>query len=188
MTPGSWRLWPAVRVLRQGGIIAYPTEAVYGLGCDPWNEAAVRRILAIKGRRWTKGLILVGADPSQLLPLLAPLTPGQRERLLAAWPGPVTWLVPAARDVPPWLRGMHPTLAVRVSAHPVAAGLCRLFGRPIVSTSANRSGRAPARQAHVVRRMFGTGIDHIVHGPLGTLRRPTQVRDLLTDTVVRPGG
>nr|MDQ2696242.1 Sua5/YciO/YrdC/YwlC family protein [Pseudomonadota bacterium] len=125
------RLRQAARILRQGGVIAYPTEAVYGLGCDPRNRRAVQRLLEIKRRPPAKGLILIAADLAQLEPFIDPLPPDRRRLLDAAWPGPVTWLVPARR-APVWLRGNHPTLAVRVTAHPLAAALCRAFGGAVV--------------------------------------------------------
>src|SRR5512143_218632 len=139
MTP--WQLREAVRVLHHGGLIAYPTEAVYGLGCDPRNADAVLRLLNLKQRPWQKGLILIAADLAQLDPYLLPLDEMMRARVVPTWPGPNTWLLPARVETPHWLRGEHDTLAVRVTAHPVAAALCRAFGGPIVSTSANLAGK-----------------------------------------------
>jgi hypothetical protein len=116
------RLRVAARVLANGGVVAYPTEAVYGLGCDPWDGMAVDRILRIKGRHRAKGLILIAADPAQLLPFVEPLPPGRMTEILATWPGPNTWLLPARPTTPAWLTGRFDTLAVRVTAHPLAAG------------------------------------------------------------------
>lgn len=176
-----------VRLLRLGGVIAYPTEAVFGLGCDPHNEAAVRRILAIKRRPAGKGLILIGADFAQLEPFLQPLDPASRARVEATWPGPVTWLLPARPEVPKWLRGRHDTLAVRVTAHPVAAAICAAWGGAIVSTSANVSGRPPARTVLAVHRELGRWLDYVVPGSTGGAAKPTEIRDLRTGRVVRPG-
>lgn len=181
----AWRLRQACRVIASGGVVAYPTEAVYGLGCDPWREEAVERLLALKRRPMAKGLILVAAGFDQLAPFLAPLPPERLRAVLATWPGPVTWVMPAARSAPRWLRGGHETLAVRVSDHPVVAALCRACG-PLVSTSANRSGGRPARSAAEVRRMFGSGI-FVLNGPLGGLPRPTEIRDASTGRLLRPG-
>ncbi|HEY0719815.1 MAG TPA: Sua5/YciO/YrdC/YwlC family protein, partial [Gammaproteobacteria bacterium] len=142
MTP--WQLREAVRVLHDGGLIAYPTEAVYGLGCDPLNADAVLRLLELKQRPWQKGLILIAAEQTQLEPYLLPLDSAMLARVAPTWPGPYTWLLPARDETPWWLRGEHDTLAVRVTAHPVAAALCRAFGGPIISTSANLAGKAPA--------------------------------------------
>ena len=143
------------------------------------------RLLALKGRGAEKGLILIAADLSQLEPYLLPLTANLREQVEATWPGPVTWLLPALPEVPQWLRGDHDTLAVRVTDHPLAAALCRASGTALVSTSANRSGRPPARSALAVQRLFGDGLDQILHGPLGGLERPTQIRDARSGAILR---
>lgn len=168
--------------------MAYPTEAVYGLGCDPLNEASVNRLLALKGRARSKGLILIAAEFSQLEDLLAPLAGSMRDRVLESWPGPVTWILPAAQSAPDWIRGDHETLAVRVTAHPLSAGLCRAASMPIVSTSANQSGREPARSPSEVVEQFGDRIDYLLEGPLGGLKRPTEIRDGRTGEVLRVGG
>ena len=185
MTP--WQLREAVHVLHDGGLIAYPTEAVYGLGCDPLNADAVLRLLELKQRPWQKGLILIAADQTQLDPYLLPLDDIMRARIEPTWPGPNTWLLPARDETPWWLRGEHDTLAVRVTAHPVASALCRAFGGPIVSTSANLAGKAPAISPLQVRTAFGDQIDYIVHAPLGGADRPTQIRDGRTGEIVRAG-
>lgn len=178
---------PAVRALRARGLIAYPTEAVFGLGCDPNDEAAVLRLLAAKHRRVEKGLILAAADLDQLLPYITPLDAVRTERLRDTWPGPVTWLVPASDRCPTWIRGRHSAVAVRVSAHPVVRDLCRRFGGPIVSTSANRAGREPARDARSVRRAFGPVLDAIVNAPVGGAEKPSEIRDLASGRIIRAG-
>lgn len=185
MTP--WQLREAVRVLHDGGLIAYPTEAVYGLGCDPLNADAVLRLLELKQRPWQKGLILIAADQAQLEPYLLPLDATLRARVEPTWPGPNTWLLPTRPETPQWLRGEHDTLAVRVTAHPVAAALCRAFDGPIVSTSANLAGKRPATSPLAVRCAFGDQIDYIVHAALGGAERPTQIRDGRTGEIVRAG-
>lgn len=184
-----WQLRQAVRVIQQGGIIAYPTEAVYGLGCDPFNADAVMRLLSLKRRPVEKGLILIASDISQLTPFMAPLSTDQRQQLEASWPGPITWLVPARPETPTWLRGQHESIAVRVTGHPIAAALCRAAGHALVSTSANPAGRLPATTALQVRRYFSDreeNVDHIVTGPLGNQAKPTTIRDLATGRTIRP--
>jgi L-threonylcarbamoyladenylate synthase len=181
----SHRLALAAHWLAAGGVIAYPTEAVYGLGCEPLDAQAVRRLLAAKARSEDKGLILVAADWSQLEPYVLPLDPGCMTAIRAAWPGPVTWLLPARPDTPRWLTGRHATLAVRVTAHPLAAALCRRWGGALVSTSANRAHRRPARTALAVRRALGADVDYILAGPCGGNRRPSTIRDGLTGAVLR---
>ena len=166
--------------------MAYPTEGVWGLGCDPGNPAAVLRLLDLKGRPWQKGLILIAADLADLLPYLEPLSADMIKRLRTTWPGPVTWLLPARNSTPRWLRGSHHTLAVRVTAHRRAAELCRRFGGPLVSTSANPAGRPAAKRRLQVQRQFGTLLDYIVPGETGGLRQPTEIRDA-QGAVVRAG-
>lgn len=175
----------AARTLRAGGIVAYPTEGVWGLGCDPENRHAVARLLELKRRDWRKGLILIAAEFAQLRSYVSSLPDAQLAPALATWPGPHTWLLPAAADAPPLVTGGRERIAVRVTAHPPAVALCRAFGGAIVSTSANLAGRPPARDAAQVRRQFGAGVDFIVRGELGGLSAPTPIRDLLTGAAIR---
>jgi L-threonylcarbamoyladenylate synthase len=179
------RLRLAAHYIASGGIVAYPTEAVYGLGCDPWNAAAVRRLLRIKRRPEHKGLILIAAEPAQLGPFVEWLDPGRTVVVLGTWPGPVTWLLPANSRTPRWLTGDHDTLAVRVTAHPLAADLCRSAGRALVSTSANLSRHPPARTALQVRQRIGSGIDYILVGACGGRAGPSTIRDGKTGAVIR---
>ena len=182
----AFHLRTARRVLLNGGIVAYPTEAVYGLGCDPYNAAAVLRLLELKQRSWKKGLILIASHRHQLDTWLEPVGLSVEQQLGKTWPGPVTWLLPARSDVPEWLRGVHPTLAVRVTAHPLAAALCDVFGGPIVSTSANLAGHRAARSALQLQREMGRQIDYILHGAVGDQLKPTEIRDAATGQIVRP--
>lgn len=175
----------ACRALARGGLVAYPTEAVFGLGCDPANAAAVDRLLALKDRPWQKGLILIAADEAMLQPWIAPLDDDMRARIEGSWPGPATWLLPAASGCPERVRGEHETLAVRVTDHPVAAALCRAWGGPLVSTSANRGGGEPARDAATVRRIFGDALDAVIDAPVGGLARPTPIRDARAGATLR---
>ncbi|HXH04493.1 MAG TPA: Sua5/YciO/YrdC/YwlC family protein [Candidatus Competibacteraceae bacterium] len=175
----------AVRVVHAGGLIAYPTEAVYGLGCDPGDATAVARLLGLKRRPPGKGLILIAAELAQLEPFLLPLSSADRATVMATWPGPVTWLLPVRPEVPRWLRGDHDTLAVRVTAHPLAAALCRACGSALVSTSANRSGHPPARSALQVRLRLGKAVDYVLPGATGGAAKPTEIRDLRSGRVVR---
>ena len=175
----------AVQILQQGGVIAYPTEAVYGLGCDPDNHQAVEKLLAIKQRSRDKGLILIAADFQQLRPYLAEIDSSLKAKILTTWPGPVTWLWPAKPAVSSLLRGAHETIAVRVTAHPVAAALCLTFGGPVVSTSANLSSKPPTRTVEEVRSQFGDQLDYVLEGEVGGLSRPSQIRDAVTGEIIR---
>lgn len=146
-----------IRELQQSAVIAYPTEAVFGLGCDPDSETAVLALLALKRRPVEKGLILIAADYQQLIPYIADeqLTAEQKKRMFSRWPGPVTWVLPARAETPGWLTGRFSSLAVRVSDHPDVVQLCHRFGKPLVSTSANLSGLPPCRNVDEVQAQFG---------------------------------
>jgi L-threonylcarbamoyladenylate synthase len=182
---GSLRLQAAISALRRGGVIGCPTEAVWGLSCDPRNEGAVTHLLALKDRPAGKGLILVAATEGQIDFLLSDLPGEQRQTLAAGWPGPVTWLLPHQGRVPSWICGEHATVAVRVSAHPVVSALCSAWGGPLVSTSANPAGAQPAREAFQVRRYFGNGLDYLLPGSVGETGRPTVIRDLVSGQIIR---
>ncbi|TYT25973.1 tRNA threonylcarbamoyladenosine biosynthesis protein RimN [Luteimonas viscosa] len=169
----------AVAALRRGGLIAYPTEGVWGLGCDPFDEAAVLRLLALKQRPVDKGLILVAGAPVQLDDLVdwSSLPPARRDEVQAAWPGPHTWVVPASAAVPRWIRGDHDGVAVRVSAHPVVAALCKAFAGPLVSTSANIAGDPAPRSRADLAPGIRDGVELIVAGETSGLSQPTAIRD-----------
>ena len=165
----------AAAQLAGGGVIAYPTEAVFGLGCDPWSEQAFSRLLCIKGRSLRKGVILIAAEFGQLRPLLNARFSHLWPRALATWPGPVTWILPCNQRVPAWVTGGRNEVAVRVTAHALSAALSRRFGKPLVSTSANRSGRPPLRAGHQVRLQLGRRLNGVVSGALGGQTRPSQI-------------
>lgn len=191
--PSSRCLAQSRAILAQQGVIAYPTEAVWGYGCDPFSAVAVGRLLTLKQRDWRKGVILVAADEEQLSPLLSPLTAQHRALLRDSWPGPHTWVIPD-RDqwLPRWVKGQHQSVAVRVSSHPVVRALCDAWGGPLVSTSANRSGHPPARTELALRldeRADPRGLraDFIVPGATLGLAKPTAIRDLLSQRTVRQG-
>ena len=174
-----------IQAVQRGGVIAYPTEAVYGLGCDPAQLAAVQRVLTLKQRPAHKGLILIAADFDQLAPYLLPLDSVTHARVMATWPGAVTWILPAQPHVSPLIRGEHDTLAVRVSAHPTCRALCLRLGHPLISTSANLSTLPPARDAQAVAAQFGTLLDGIVDAPVGGQAQPSEIRQGLTGEIVR---
>lgn len=173
----------AAAVLRAGGVIAYATEGCFGLGCDPFNPQAVHRLLRIKRRAAAKGVILIAAESAQLAPFVASIPPP----VLATWPGPHTWLCEAASTAPPWIRGRHPRIAVRVTAHRQAAALCRAADMAIVSTSANRAGEVPARSYREVLHRLGRELDYVLPGRIGARRAPTPITDAATGAVVRRG-
>ena len=174
----------AISCLHTGGIIAYPTESCYGLGCDPRNNRAIKSLLKIKHRHWQKGLILIAASVEQLYPYID-RKQIDMDKVDASWPGPITWVVPAAEGVSHYLRGDHEGIAVRVTDHPLASLLCRTFRGPVVSTSANPEGYPPALSANGVRRYFRDTVDLVVEGPLGVLERPTPIYDAVSGNALR---
>ena len=181
---GNWRVQQAARVVRNGGVIAYPTEAVWGLGCDPWDSDAVHRLLALKERPVEKGLILVADCIEQFDFLLEDLPERWLDRLAGTWPGPNTWLVPHRQRLPGWITGKHDSVALRVSDHPLVARLCALTG-PLVSTSANPAGRPSARSRLRVEQYFPGQLDAVLGGRLGGRRNPSTIRDLRSGEVIR---
>ncbi len=180
----NWKIRQSVLALNQGQVIAYPTEAVYGLGCDPWHEHAVFSLLDLKGRAWQKGLILVAADLKQLDNFIEPINSDLVQEIKASWPGEATWVLPAKKGVPDCLRGEHDTVAVRVTAHQQTASLCRQFGGAIVSTSANRAGKRPAKSSREIRQHLPE-VKIILSGQCGGADKPTQIRDGQTGEILR---
>lgn len=178
----------AVAALQHDGVIAYATEAVFGLGCDPDSEAAVQRLLAIKQRPVEKGLILIAADLAQLQDYidLDQLTSEQLAKVEASWPGPFTWIMPARPDTPAWLTGQFDTLAVRVTAHSQVQALCRAFGKPLVSTSANLTGEEPARRLADIGELLASQLAYILPGEVGGQANPSEIKDARTGAVIRP--
>ena len=177
----------AASLIHSGGIIAYPTEAVYGLGCDPDNFDALNRLLALKNRPWKKGLIIVASHWEQLDDYVdfSKMTAKQITQAKQKWPGPVTQVMPAKASVNPKLIGSFDTIAVRISAHPVVQQLCQSLGKPLVSTSANLSGESPALSIEQIEQTFEHKIDAVIIGELGEQTQPSSIIDALTGQVFR---
>ncbi|WP_158965359.1 Sua5/YciO/YrdC/YwlC family protein [Paraglaciecola sp. L3A3] len=169
-----------------GKIFAYPTEAVFGLGCDPDQEQAVLALLALKQRPIEKGLILVARSYSQLLPYVndAAIPMYKRTEIFSSWPGPNTWLLPAAKNAPAWLTGGSELIAVRVSAHPLVQSLCELFNKPLVSTSANLTGQPAAISEQEVIQQFPQQVV-LIPGELGKSANPSKIRHGITGQIIR---
>ena len=166
--------------LKQGKVIAYPSEGVWGLGCDPVNEEAVYRLLKLKNRSVSKGLILVGSKLEQMKPYIN--INKYKAKLMTKWPGPHTWIVPT-RTTPVWIRGNYDSVALRVSNHPIITEICNKFEGAMVSTSANMKGEKPVTTKQEVKELFGTL--NIVEGSLGTLNNSTPIQDVETDEWIR---
>ncbi|KTD23051.1 L-threonylcarbamoyladenylate synthase [Legionella londiniensis] len=170
-------------LLQLGKIIAYPTEAVYGLGCDPFNEVAVNQLLALKKRPQEKGLILLISNWEQLSGLIDDIPSDKLAEVKKSWPGPVTWIFPKNKALPAWLTGSHNSIAIRMSAHQTAQELCK--DGPLISTSANLSGEPPARSHDELVEQFPQGIAGLVAGDLGGALNPSAIFDVLTGRKLR---
>lgn len=174
----------AANILLRGGVIAYPTEGVFGLGCLPDDQYAIQRLINIKQRDAAKGLILIAANAAQFegwtgLP--------QGKSLPEPDPAhPVSWIVPPGPRVSPLLRGAHANLAVRITTNPTARALCLAVDSPLVSTSANLSGRPTARNRNILQRQFGSIVDYVVPGDCGPASGPSEIRDFMTGDILRP--
>ena len=182
------RIAPSVRGiaahLRHGGLIAYPTESCYGFGCDPANRRAVQRILRLKQRPQGKGLILIASDYRQVAHYLLPLSAAEQDRLKLAGAQAITYLMPVKPSCPRWLRGAHDTLAVRLTAHPLARQLCHNLNSALVSTSANRSGQRPAKTYAQCQRLFGRRV-WVLPGRVGKRKKPSTIRAWNSDKIIR---
>ena len=180
----------AAQTLKQGKVLAYPTEAVWGLGCDPFNEQAFNEILRLKQRPIEKGVILLAGQISQVEHLLKGIDPTIREKIIQSWTQrannerATTWLLPADDHIPQWIKGDHPQVAVRVTNHPLCIALCNAFNGFIVSTSANPAGLEPARSLQDANQYFGAQLDYL-NGDLGLSREPSKIIDASTGTVIR---
>lgn len=182
-------LQQAVDYLKQGHVLAYPTEAVWGLGCDPFNQAAFDKILQLKQRPIEKGVILVAATMQQAEPFLAMLSIKQKNKIEQTWQASnnqeqaTTWLVPLTDAVPTWISGQHDKVAIRITHHPLVQQLCLAFGGAIVSTSANPAGLAPAISAQQITDYFADVA--ILDGQLGQCTTPSRIIDIVTGNVIR---
>ena len=178
-----------VEALQQGEVIAYPTEGVFGVGCDPDNLSAIDKLLALNQRPVEQGVILIAANYQQILPYIdeEKLTSQQLETVKKAWPGPVTWVMPVKVGISSHLTGQFDSIAVRVTDHPLVQQLCLAFGKPITSTSANLTGLEPCRTTEEVERQLGDKLVAILQGQVGGRTQPTEIRDAKTSNVLRQG-
>ncbi len=182
----DWKASFAARVMTLGGVIAYPTEAVFGMGCDPFQRSAVERLLDLKSRPMSKGLILVSGQKEHFEPFLEPLSDALRERFFSDQGRPTTWLVPDHfRQIPYWIKGEHESVAMRLTSHPLCCSLSRHFDRPVVSTSANPAARPSAISLAEVKHYFHDELDYCLQAPLGKSGTVSQIKDLVTDQVLR---
>lgn len=177
---------PIIEAFREGKLLIYPTEAVMGIGCDPDNEKAVNCLLEVKQRPLEKGVILIAANYSQLLPYVNDdaIRPDRRTDIFSSWPGPNTWLLPKSAAAPQWITGQHDKIAVRVTNHPVVVALCNKLGKPLVSTSANLTGQAPTKTINEAKAVFADSVMY-VEGEVGNATKPSVIRDGDSAEVIR---
>ncbi|OTG86798.1 tRNA threonylcarbamoyladenosine biosynthesis protein RimN [Acinetobacter sp. ANC 4558] len=177
-------------ILKHGNVLAYPTEAVWGLGCDPYNERAFQNILKLKERPIEKGVILLAGHISQVDHLLKNLNKDMQKKVVDSWSNrqpterATTWLLPATDDIPTWIKGNHPKVAIRVTTHPLCIALCHAFNGFIVSTSANKAGLEPARSFPEASYYFKHQVDYL-NGDLGRCHEPSQIIDAETGVIIR---
>lgn len=178
----------AVDALKNGEILAYPTESVWGLGCDPYQAEAFQRLLALKQRPIEKGVILLASDIEQIDFLLHDLAPEIYQKMLDSWKNQhqqaTTWLVPTQPSIPMWITGQHQQAAIRVSPHPLCQALCRAFGGFIVSTSANPSNLPSAENAEQTLHYFAQQV-HYLYGETLHFTRPSRIIDAETGHIIR---
>lgn len=179
----------AIQTLHNGQVLAYPTEAVWGLGCDPYNQQAFEQILNLKNRPIEKGVILIAASLEQVEPFLQGLSTEQVAQMQQSWniteqQRATTWLVPLTKAVPAWISGQHNRVAIRVTTHPLVRQLCTGFGGAIVSTSANPAGLQPAKSSVEIRHYFGEQLA-VLDGPLGQSSAPSKIMDIVSGQVLR---
>ncbi len=179
-----WKIMQATQVLQQGGVIIYPTESIFGIGCDATNLTAVDRLLNLKQRSFDKGLILLVSDISQVQHYIQPLTAPQLAQINAPQTRATSWLLPAQKHVSPLIKGVHPKLAVRITRHPVAKALCQQLGNPIVSTSCNKSGKPVSTNAANCRIHWLHQVDHFIAGECGG-QAASQIIDLESGKLIR---
>lgn len=173
------------QVIKSGGIIAYPTESVYGLGCDPFNQSAVLKLLALKNRSVDQGLILIASNINQILPLIQPVHANDLARALKSWPGHFTWIFPKSALVPSWISGAHSSIAIRVSKHPVVKQLCDRLGHSLVSSSANLSKQGDLNSISDIKTVFNDKIQFYINAPTGNEKHASTIRDAHTLQTIR---
>ena len=180
------------QLLREGKLIACPTEGVWGLHCDPLNSHAVKQLFKLKQRAADKGLILVGSSLQQFDWFIVPLNASQQQQVEVEAEYPITWLVSSKQQVPEWVTGKHPNqtlrqVAIRITKHPQLKALCQAYGSPLVSTSANPASLMPALNQQDVHDYFGNEVVIIPGNIQSNLQgASSEIRNLSSGQVIRP--
>ena len=175
-----YSLGAIVAALKDGEVVAYPTEGVWGIGCDPSNEEALKKLISLKKRSRGKGFILIGSELLHFKKYAE--VEDNKTKLMSKWPGPHTWIVPAL-EISPLLSGGKKTIALRLSEHKETVNICNAFGGAIVSTSANKEGDKTPSSPEEIKKIF-PGIK-VMQGELGGLNKPSKIEDLVTGEVIR---
>jgi L-threonylcarbamoyladenylate synthase len=175
----------AVETVNNGGIIVYPTESVYGLGCNPFDQKSVEKLLLLKKRNVDKGLILIASHVQHILPLIKPIEANDLSRALKTWPGHHTWVFPKSKIVPYWVSGKYESIAVRVSKNPIVIELCQNLNSPLISTSANISTENELCSISDIKSVFGNQVDFYLDAPTGKESKPSTIHDAHTNTIIR---
>jgi L-threonylcarbamoyladenylate synthase len=168
----------AASILKGGGVVAHATEGVWGLTCDPWSIESICRVLEIKNRQKDKGLILLGESSDFFISELSGTNPTKRQEIEKSWPGHHTWILPNIAGYTEWVTGGRETVACRVPAHEQARELSKVFGKPIVSTSANLSGSEELRLEGEVRALFKNLVDFVLPGAVGNAGGPSTIHNI----------
>jgi L-threonylcarbamoyladenylate synthase len=179
----------AARIVAEGGVIAFRTDTFYGLGADPFNAKAVARIRELKGREDDKPILLLLADASEADRFIADRSQAFEDVAAQFWPGPLTIVGVAVASLPAAITAGTGTVGVRVPADESVRELVRSCGGALTATSANPSGRDPARSASQVHEYFGEEIDLVIDGGEVTATEPSTVLDVTTSPprVIRKG-
>lgn len=183
-TLGNQSIKSAVATLKRGGVVCHACEGVWGFACNPFNPTAVRKILEIKNRDRSKGLIVIASEASKFQPELDQLPTQTRERIQSSWPGHTTWLLPNVQFYP-WVTGDHATIAARVPEHQQALQLAAEWQKPLVSTSANVEGEPPCKTEKEAISQFGGIVEFILSGEIGHAKGPSQIIDAASGAIVR---
>jgi len=175
-----------IESVKKGAIFAYPTEAVFGLGCDINNKYAIQKILNIKKRDISKGLIVI----SDNLEKVRNLVDDNYFKIFVdenSGSTPTTWLCPASDLVLPEITGDSKKIAIRITKHDISKSICKLLDMPIISTSANIAGEKPVTKQDGLKSFFDD-IDYTVDGEVGNNKKPSRIIDLISKEVIREGG
>ncbi len=183
--PSQSQINKAVETIQIGGVIAYATEAVYGLGCDPENDQAIQKILDLKGRDAKQGFILIASQISHVEKYLGELSPQEIKLLEQTWPEPTTLILTANESVSDLITGGRKTVAVRITTHHDTKSLCEALGHALISTSANKSGQPAMTHAWQIQQQFSDGIDYLFPSALGGESKPSTIIDAKSGKILR---